>query len=440
MSELEEPGPRRGGHLRLARLAAGLSQRELGERTGLSPQAISGIEGGHFAPSLDAALRLAASLGASVEELFAEPQPSRPLEVAIVEDDLAHRPPARGARVAIATLQAGAVGFELSGDRSLLPGFLPAGGILLPEGLAACPPEGARDQPHTRSSTSGAPANSLAQERGRGSGLRRAGLLRDLGDVLVVAGCDPALALLAGPLSRFDPPVGLFWWPSSNAVATELAASGLVHAAGVHHARSEGLPAGSAETRAGRSSGASERRRTESIRGGRARPRGPDRVPDAIRVGFAHWREGLVLSPGLSREVADLRDVARSGLHLANREVGSEARRLLDAERERFGIRAADLANYETSCRAHLLVASAIACGLAQVGVASEPAGLAYDLDFIAWQEESCEILIARNQLGTTPVHALLSVLRGDSLRNELGAIPGYDPSPCGEPITAGRP
>src|SRR6202012_5339578 len=85
---------------------------------------------------------------------------------------------------------------------------------------------------------------------------------------VVVAGCDPALPLLETPLSLLDPPVAFAWWPCGSAEALRLAAAGLVHAAGVH--RADG--AGGVLTR--------------DIPGG------------AEVVGFASWREGLVVRPG----------------------------------------------------------------------------------------------------------------------------------------------
>ena len=56
----------------------------------------------------------------------------------------------------------------------------------------------------------------------------------------------------------------------------------------------------------------------------------------AEAVGFASWREGLVVRPGA--QVRGLDDVARQGLRLVNREPGAQARTLLDRERLRLGL------------------------------------------------------------------------------------------------------
>ena len=56
--------------LREARTEANLTQAELAERVGVSRKTINTVENGVFIPSTLLALKLAASLGKRVEELF----------------------------------------------------------------------------------------------------------------------------------------------------------------------------------------------------------------------------------------------------------------------------------------------------------------------------------------------------------------------------------
>jgi transcriptional regulator with XRE-family HTH domain len=61
--------------LRAAREDAGISQRELAERAGVTRAQVGSIEQGRHVPAVDAALRLARALGTTAEALFgAEPQ------------------------------------------------------------------------------------------------------------------------------------------------------------------------------------------------------------------------------------------------------------------------------------------------------------------------------------------------------------------------------
>jgi putative transcriptional regulator len=59
--------------LRELRAARGWTQAELGERVGVSRQAIIAIEGERHDPSLDLAFKLAAVFEAPVEAVFANP-------------------------------------------------------------------------------------------------------------------------------------------------------------------------------------------------------------------------------------------------------------------------------------------------------------------------------------------------------------------------------
>lgn len=360
MSDVRRPDDR----LRLARLSRGLSQEAAALAAGVTRQAISGIESGRFSPSLEVALALSAVLGTTVEELF-----GRPPDLPPVKARLAGGGDSRGGtgsvRLLMAEVGGATVGFPLAGNDSLLPGFRPALG------------EAARGRPGSTTLASRlAPAT----------------------PTLAVGGCDPALALLEGPLWRHLPPFGLVWLACSNASGLALLAEGSLHAAAVH--------------------------RTASA--------APAHAADTEVIGFASWREGLVVAPEHAGGVAAIEDALRLGLCLANREPGSEARRLLDEALAGCGATPEEVAGYESACTAHLLVASAIASGLADFGVASEPAALAYGLGFVPWQDEICELHVPRGLLGTAPVKALLDVLAGAELPAQLSAIAGYDAAPCG--------
>jgi molybdate-binding protein/transcriptional regulator with XRE-family HTH domain len=229
---------------------------------------------------------------------------------------------------------------------------------------------------------------------------------------LVVAGCDPALPLLEIPLARLDPPVGFTWWACGSGEALRLAEAGLVHAAGAHLRG----PAGEYNTGPAR----------DSLRHGGAEV-----------LGFASWSEGLVLRPDLAGKVGGLTDVASAGLRVVNREKGAEARRVLDREAARLGIAAGSLAGYDSRVTGHLQVAAAISAGLADAGVASEPAAMAYGLAFVPLAAERFDLVIPARQAASREVQALRKVLGSPWLLTQLDCLPGYDPSRCGDRVAA---
>jgi putative molybdopterin biosynthesis protein len=228
---------------------------------------------------------------------------------------------------------------------------------------------------------------------------------------VVVAGCDPALPLLETPLSLLDPPLAFAWWPCGSAEALRLAAAGLVHAAGVHRVEPHD-PGGDLDD-------AADTRAAADIPGG------------AEVVGFASWREGLMVRPG--SHVRGLDDVAARGLRLVNREPGAQARVLLDRERRRLRLDPAELPGYDSRAAGHLQVAAAIAGGLADAGVSSEPAALAYGLDFIPLAAERFDLVLPAKHAASREVQGLLRVLTSPWLLAQLASLPGYDADRCGE-------
>jgi putative molybdopterin biosynthesis protein len=366
-----------GVRLRLARQARGFSQQQLAGMAGVSRQAVSAVESGLSDPSLRVALALARALGMTVEEMFGSSSPA-PTVVA--------RPVAplggAGARVTLAPMGDGLVALPLSGATVSRAGFLPAGGLA--DGDAG---------------------------PGEGGQVR---LMEPPRPTLVAAGCDPALPLLEGPLGLLDPPVAFTWWPCPSREALKLAARGLVHVAGAH------------------------------LRGsGGDYNTGPaaELLPQGGEViGFCAWREGLVVRPELADGVSGVGDVAGRGLRLVNREPGAEARSVLDRELARLEIKASQLPGYGTQATGHLQVAAAIAAGVADAGVASEPAALAYGLAFVPLSAERFDLVIPAGHPDTREVQGLLKVLSSRWLRDQLASLPGYDPARCGQHIATVPP
>jgi molybdate-binding protein/DNA-binding XRE family transcriptional regulator len=362
-----------GERLRRARQVRAYSQQQLAGMAGVSRQAIAAVESGLSAPSLRTALALARALGMTVDELFGSATPAPSLAVR-----QAAPLGGPGARVTLASVGEEYVAFPLQGTSASRAGFLPA------DGLVAGP----------------------SSDAGQTRTIRPTGPARP---TLVVAGCDPALPLLAAPLWLLDPPVTFAWWPCSSSHALHLAGQGLVHVAGIHLRGPDG---------------------DYNI--------GPaaELLPDGGDVvGFCSWREGLALRPDVAGGVAGVSDVARHNLRLANREPGAEARRLLDRELSDAGIDAGQMPGYSTRATGHLQVAAAIAAGLADAGIASEPAALAYGLAFVPLTSEQFDLVIPAGQAGARETQALRKILSSAWLLNQLASLPGYDSRRCGQHV-----
>jgi putative molybdopterin biosynthesis protein len=344
---------------------------------GVSRQTITVIEAGVSDPSLRTALALARVLGMTVEEMFGPVSPARSVAVTPVAPL-----GSEGARVALAPMGEGFVALPLHAVAAAGAGFLPASGLVSGDGQSD---KERQIQP-----------------------------IESPRPTLVIAGCDPALPLLERPLGLVDPPVALRWWPCPSRVALRLAADGRVHVAGTHLRG----PDGQYNT-------------------------GPaaELLPEGGEViGFSSWREGLVLRPELADSVSSVGDVARRGLRLVNREPGAEARSVLDRELAKLGIQGGQLPGYHTQAAGHLHLAAAIAGGLADAGIASEPAALACGLAFVPLTTERFDLIVPAHQAGSPEVQGLLKVLSSRWLLDQLASLPGYDLARCGEHIAALAP
>lgn len=172
--------------LRELREAKGMTQTAMAEAVGVSRQALHALESGKSVPGVDVALRLAAVLGSSVEEIF-----SSAANEARVVARLAGPKSPRTQRVTLAKINDSWVAHPLAlRDHHAADGLFSSGSV--------------------------EPLGSLDRARRR----------------LLVMGCAPALGLLA---SRLGDEVPLTWLPGGSRTALEALARGDVHIAGIHH-------------------------------------------------------------------------------------------------------------------------------------------------------------------------------------------------------------
>jgi molybdate-binding protein len=358
---------------------------------GVSRQAVSAVEAGHSDPSLRVAFAIAQALGMTVEEVFGPADLAPPVAAIPVAP-----PEGPGGRVLLAPVGDRFVALPLRGDAAAGMGFVAAGGqaVFPATALPAAGSAGLADSAGPAAPAAAGPITVRPISPPR--------------PTLVVAGCDPALPLLAPPLALLDPPVAFAWWPCGSGEALRLAAAGLVHAAGVHLRDADG---GYNATAASRLPGGAE------------------------VVGFTAWREGLVLRPELASVITGVDSLVKDGRRVVNREAGAEARRLLDRELGRLTIDRAELPGYDTRAAGHLQVASAVAARLADAGIASEPVARVYGLEFVPLADERFDLVLPGAHLGSREVQGLLKVLASPWLLAQLASLPGYDLASCGDRV-----
>jgi molybdate-binding protein/DNA-binding XRE family transcriptional regulator len=338
------------------RTARGWSQEDLARRTGLSRAAISAIETDRVVPSTAAALAVAHTFGCSVENLFT----------------LTKMAPRGGPQWAWQPNTAPNCFWQAAlGDETRL-------------------------YPVERTYVGTMPPDGIAQANGHQFHAQA-----DPEQTLVLAGCDPAVGLLAAELTRGSD-TRLVPFIRSSRQALRLLRDGLVHVAGLHLQDDE-------------------------------TPDGNERaVRDLLGSGYtllrlSSWQEGLAADPSL--HIKSIRAAVAANLRWVGREPGSGARRCLDAL---FKDCHPLPKGYHHVARDHVGVAETIRSGWAQAGICVRLSAAEAGLDFLVVREEDYD-LCYRSEMERDPrLQALIRAVRSRALRRLLGELPGYDTSEMG--------
>jgi molybdate-binding protein/DNA-binding XRE family transcriptional regulator len=347
-----------------------MAAAELARRVGVTRQTIHAIEAGSYVPHTLVALKLARELEVSVEELFSLEADTPPAPKPLHAEMLSTSPPVKGQPVRICAI----------GDRILSvpvnpsPYFLhEADGVILKTGRAS------------------GKADLAVYSPGQPVGSR-----------LLVAGCDPAIGLVAGILAQSSG-VDIVPAPAASRLALRWLIEGKIHVAGTHLRDAE----------------------TGEFNVPVVRREYPDQ--DLAIVTFARWEEGFVVAAGNPQNIRKVADLARKGIRFVNRETGSGSRALLDKLLAQDGIPSTRLTGYKRVAHGHLAAAYEVSAGQSDCCIATHSAARAFGLSFVPLQQERYDFVIRRSAMELPPVQGLLDVLQKSSLRRKLEVVAGYD-------------
>ncbi len=149
-------------------------------------------------------------------------------------------------------------------------------------------------------------------------------------------------------------------------------------------------------------------------------------------VNFVLWELGLAVAAGNPRGIRGFEDLARSGVRLVNRELGSGARFALDEAFAALRIDARRITGYDRELPGHLEVAGAVAAREADAGVTIRVAADAYGVGFIALREERYDLVIPEREADHAAVRAMLDALNSRRFARELSELCSYDTNQTG--------
>jgi putative molybdopterin biosynthesis protein len=357
----------------------GVSASDLAAFAGVSRQTIYAVEAGTYVPNTAVALRLAKALDVSVADLFSlaqdkgekSPRLKRVSLLPSAEDFYAGQP------VQVCEV-----------DGKLIATAATAGSSYLPDSDGVVAKGGAS---HVRGSAK-------IEFHHPGATLRNR---------LLLAGCDPALSLLARALDPAGIQLILVHQNSSRSLS--LLKSGSVHIAGTH-LRDE----------------ASGESNLAAV--ARLFPAGSTAV-----ISFAVGEEGLVTAPQNPLGIRGVEDLAREDISFVNREPGSGSRTLLDNRLQLLRLPSQSIRGYEQTAPGHLAAAKQVYAGLVNCCLATQASARVFGLYFIPLANVRYDLVIRKPQLDHPGIQIVLDAVNRSDFRLKLKSAGGYDTSVTGE-------
>lgn len=344
---------------------------------GVSRQTVYAIEAGSYIPNTAVGLRLAQALAVSVEDLFSLPQP--------LESE------------------------RQSENVTLLPSFEP----LRPgQPVQLCDVDG-----HLMAAPSAPPSWYLpasdAVITGRARVRNKAKVHLHEPDAnfrnrLLLAGCDPAMAVVA----RYLQPAGieLVLLHQNSSQSLSLLKRGHVHIAGTH-LRNE-------TTGESNVSAISELFPADSV----------------AAISFAGWEEGLVVAHGNPKHIEAVQDLARKEITFLNRESGAGSRFLLDRHLKRLKLDPKRVRGYNRTAPGHLAAAWEVKTGAVDCCIATQAAARVFGLNFIPLETSRYDLVVWKQHLKLPGIQALFDAINRLSFRLQLNSVGGYNTA-----VTGGR-
>ena len=375
----EKSGGALASRVRARRDRLGLSQGETARRAGITRQALSAVEAGHYGPSTEVALRLARVLQCRVEDLFALKDNRKTITAELVGSL-----PRDGDKARVKVFHVGerTVAMPLAA--------LGSSNFTLPaDGLAAA-----------ADSTGNVQVELLGDRSGPG-------------EHIAIGGCNPAVFLADQYLGR-DNTGDLLCRSMGSGAAVEALRRGELHVAGVHLVGNAGENSLSYLTR--------------RLRG-----------MEFVVVTFALWEEGLIVTRRNPKRIHSVMDLGRRDVRMINREPGSGARRLLDAQLSLLGLEGSRVKGYNDLTYSQVDLGWSISRGLADVGVGAKVVARFFGLEFVPLQQERYDLVVPKSYWTAHPlVQRFLDIITVADFRAEVEALGGYDTRDAGKIVACG--
>jgi len=155
-----------------------------------------------------------------------------------------------------------------------------------------------------------------------------------------------------------------------------------------------------------------------------------------VIINLVYRTLGFYVAPGNPQAIKDWKDLLKPDVTFINRDKGSGTRVMLDEHLRNLNIDSRVIKGYQNEEMSHIAVASAVARGLADIGLGTEKAALQVrGVEFVPLIKERYDLVFNKNDLEKSNFQTLLSILGSVEFKDEVNGMGGYDTSKMGEII-----
>jgi excisionase family DNA binding protein len=157
------------------------------------------------------------------------------------------------------------------------------------------------------------------------------------------------------------------------------------------------------------------------------------RMPAVLNL--CRREQGLLVPPGNPKGIKEIEDIARPGIRIVNRPLGTGTRLLFDNQLARLGIPPKNIAGYEHEMDRHMDVGMEVISGRADAGPGIRAVAGLLGLDFISWGWERFDLIALKERFFDEGIQLFLGLLHERPFHELAEKLAGYDLTLCGKMV-----
>ena len=150
-------------------------------------------------------------------------------------------------------------------------------------------------------------------------------------------------------------------------------------------------------------------------------------------VNFCKREQGILVQKGNPKNIKSFSDIARSGIRIVNRPLGTGTRLLFDRKLKEAGINCEKIKGYNNELHRHMDVGLEILAGRADAGPGIKPVASLLGLEFIPVRWERYDLLITKERFFDKGVQLFIGLLQEQAFYDLTKMFDGYDVSISGK-------